>query len=332
MLFGGGAQSERRAVHASASGSEVLRVVWRPGSCPFEVVGESHYQPALARLCGGHSRAGHDLECRAQLMPEPTNAYDANALKVMIGGALVGYVPREQAVRLKAEAERVGRGGAIIEAAAIVRGGWRTNQYDEGDFGIRLGIPTWGPVSFEGFADPRAQSKVPKSPRKPAPPVELAPEDLTALEVVIERLETSALLSDDVAERCRRAFYSAMTSRMLSDGVTSGVASGAPDHLNQGEEHFRAEMGRMDNLLREQVRIFQQGLDQWFKHGERFPPYYPHRIAVILRKAKRGDLEQRFLKAYVRHFGTWRTGGARYAEIVERAAKLGISSGWGPAD
>lgn len=36
-------------------------------------------------------------------------------------------------------------------------------------------------------------------------------------------------------------------------------------------------------------------------------------------------LKEGFLRAYVRHFRTWTTGGSRYAEILERAAKMGIS-------
>jgi hypothetical protein len=112
---------------------------------------------------------------------------------------------------------------------------------------------------------------------------------------------------------------------MISTGVSYGVASEAPDHLTQGEELFQTEMARMNDLVLEQVRIFQQGLDRWFEHGETFAPYYPYRIAVILRKAKRRDLEETFLRAHVQHFRTWTIGGFRYVEILERAAKMGIS-------
>jgi hypothetical protein len=290
----------------------------------MEVVGESHYQAALGELCGGHNRTGHDRVCRARLAPEPTNLYDANAMKVTIDGRVVGYAPREQAARLKAEAARVGRPGAVIVAEAVIRGGWRTNQHDEGHFGVRLGIPLHGTIRFEGLEEPAEAVARTPSERKPAAPVELSEADLAALAGLVDRLRDTPLLPEGEAERRRRAFYAGVAHRMIGESVTSGVAVNAPDHLIQGEEHFRDEMARMDNLLREQVRIFQQGLDQWFEHGDRFAPYYPFRIAVILRKAKRGGLEKEFLEAYVSHFATWRPGGSRYGQILDRAAKLGI--------
>lgn len=303
---------------------ERLKVEWREGSYPMEVVGVSHYQRVLANLCGGHNRHGHELACRAVLIPEPSNPHDSNAHKVMIEGRLVGYVPREHAVRFAAAAEAAGQAGATIAVNAVVRGGWRTNQYDEGHFGVRLSAPTRGAIPFEGQARAPTPQKD-RTAREPAAPGEVGEDDLRALDDLIRRLQTTPLLPADEAERRRKAFYSRVSSRMLSEQVSSGVASGAPDHLTEGEAHFRAEMARMDNLLSEQIRIFQHGLDQWFEHGETFAPYYPFRIAVILRKAKRGDLEQPFLAAYVEHFSELRSGGARYAQILDRAEKMGIA-------
>jgi len=292
----------------------------------MEAVGEIHYQPALVRLCGGHSRHGHERTCRARLTPEPTNAYDAKAHRVIIDGAHVGYVPREHAARFAEASAAVGRPGAAIEVAAVIRGGWRTNQHDEGGFGVRLGAPLRGAIAFEGLAPPAAEPALagPKPARAPTVPVTLSEAELTALDAVIRRLRSTPLLDPQDADRRRRAFYRSAASRMLARGVSSGVATGAPDHLVQGEAYFRAEMARMDNLLGEQVRTFQHGLDQWFEHGETFAPYYPFRIAVILRKARRGDLERAFLEAYVEHFAEVRPAGSRYAQILDRAAKLGL--------
>lgn len=314
---------ESVTVPARVSRDDTLRVVWREGSYPIEAVGESHYQPALARLCGGHSRFGHERACRARLVPEPTNPYDARAHKVIIDGAHVGYAPRDHAARLVEASAAVGRPGAVIEVEAVIRGGWRTNQHDEGGFGVRLGVPLRGAIEFDGHARP-APDPAPKAARPPAAPVILAEADLAALEALVQQLRSTPLLEPAEAERRRTAFYRRAASRMVSQGVSSGVATGAPDHLVQGEDHFRAEMARMDNLLGEQVRIFQKGLDQWFAHGETFAPYYPFRIAVILRKARRGDLERAFLEAYVEHFADIRPAGSRYAQIIDRAAKLGV--------
>jgi len=323
-LFGDGDTAPKTALHPvskSPPSNQVLRVEWRDGSFPLRAVGESHYQAALARICGGHSRHGHELDCRALIIPEPTNAYDPNALKVMINGALVGYIPRDQALRLREQAEAVDRPNATLEVAAQITGGWRTNQHDEGSFGVKLGIPLRGDINFAGVVRPASPAK---PPRAPTAKIVLSPEEIQGVEILIERLNKTHFLPPEEAERRHRKFAKSTTARMISTGISYGVASEGPNHLTQGEEHFRSEMVRMNDLVLEQVRIFQQGLDQWFELGVPFAPYYPYRIAVILRKAKRRDLEERFLRAYVRHFRTWTTGGSQFTEILERAANMGI--------
>lgn len=55
------------------------------------VAGESHYQDALRAITGpGDAR----LETEAQLVAEPENEHDPDAVRVEIGGAKVGYLPR----------------------------------------------------------------------------------------------------------------------------------------------------------------------------------------------------------------------------------------------
>ena len=128
------------------------QVSWRQGSYPLSAVGESNYQDALSRICGGHNRDGHELECLAVVIPEPTNPYDPNAHKVMINGLLVGYLPRDEAKRFKTQARNAGIAGQAVEVAALISGGWRTNQYDEGFFGVRLGIPLRDDIVFENIS------------------------------------------------------------------------------------------------------------------------------------------------------------------------------------
>lgn len=136
-LFGGG-HSQRPASRPLA------QIVWRDGSYPTNAVGESHYQDAFEALCGGYTRSGHQIACTALLVPEPSNPYDVNAVKVTIQGRLVGYLSREGAVRFHAEMAAAGRPGEGAQCAAMIKGGWRTNQYDEGSFGVSLGVPGWG--------------------------------------------------------------------------------------------------------------------------------------------------------------------------------------------
>jgi hypothetical protein len=61
----------------------------------------------------------------------------------------VGYIPREQAKRFKDQAEQAGLSGENVLVSALVAGGWRTNQYDEGAFGVKLAMPTRGEIIFD---------------------------------------------------------------------------------------------------------------------------------------------------------------------------------------
>lgn len=73
------------------------------------VVGESNYQAAIRKACCWEPGTDTHFECLAELVPEPTNRYDPNAVRVDIDGACVGYLSRADAVEL---------GPAISEALA----------------------------------------------------------------------------------------------------------------------------------------------------------------------------------------------------------------------
>jgi hypothetical protein len=61
------------------------------------VAGESHYQPALRELAPWDGREDLRYETVAELVPEPENPHDGDAVRVEIGGHLVGYLPRRAA-------------------------------------------------------------------------------------------------------------------------------------------------------------------------------------------------------------------------------------------
>jgi HIRAN domain len=65
----------------------------------LSVVGESNYQPALLAITG--SSPGQDVahDCIAELVPEPTNPHDPNAIMVRVEGRCVGYLSRQNAVK-----------------------------------------------------------------------------------------------------------------------------------------------------------------------------------------------------------------------------------------
>lgn len=112
----------------------------------MQVVGESAYQDDLIAICGPHSRAGHDGQYVATIEREPGNPFDPNAVMVRIQGRRVGYLGREQAVRVGGQMDAED----LREAACLarIRGGWRTNQYDEGKYGVQLSIPNAGWIDF----------------------------------------------------------------------------------------------------------------------------------------------------------------------------------------
>lgn len=137
-----GPQTKARSVDFPSSAN----VKWRVGSFPTEVVGESNYQKKLSELCGAHTREGHDQEFVARIELELNNPYDTNAVVVKIRNSVVGYLPRAEAKRIGSQMKEEGITKASCRAR--VRGGWRTNQYDEGNFGVRLSIPQRGWIDF----------------------------------------------------------------------------------------------------------------------------------------------------------------------------------------
>lgn len=67
----------------------------------MNVVGESNYQPAIRKACDWQPGTDTLFDCFAQLVPEPTNPYDPNAVRVDIEGNCVGYLSRADAVELR---------------------------------------------------------------------------------------------------------------------------------------------------------------------------------------------------------------------------------------
>jgi len=90
-----------------------------------DIVGESHYADAIRDVFGSEFREqGCELATSAQLVPEPWNRHDRNAVGVWVAGRQVGYLSREDAARYApALSELVAEGrtpqvGARVWAAA----------------------------------------------------------------------------------------------------------------------------------------------------------------------------------------------------------------------
>lgn len=114
------------------------RIMLPAGTRWFEPVGEAHYQQALARLAGGRKEDSANIETVATLVPEPTNPYDCNAVRVEVDGNLVAYMKRTHAERYCEILKAFDEAGYITQCEALICGGWDRGKEDMGHFGIKL--------------------------------------------------------------------------------------------------------------------------------------------------------------------------------------------------
>jgi collagen type III alpha len=96
-----------------------------------EVAGESHYADAIRALFGKDFKAtGSEIVVTAQLIPEPRNSHDRNAVGVWSGGRQLGYLPREEAARYAPVLSALTAEGWLPQVSARVWGAeW--SDYDD---------------------------------------------------------------------------------------------------------------------------------------------------------------------------------------------------------
>lgn len=147
-------------------------------------------------------------------------------------------------------------------------------------------------------------------------------DDYAAIDALIERLGAAEQIDHMAMWEQAKEERHANIGRMFDEGISWGEAMGAHPIRNQNEDSFRTELQSIKQDLDAQIDIFGHGLNEYFKTGDHPPPYYPLRIAIILRKQKQSDRERQFLSAYFKHFAMKR--GSRTDErLVDRATKLG---------
>jgi hypothetical protein len=110
------------------------------GNFDFAIVGESHYQDALKRLAGNHGDRSPDIEATASLIPESSNPYDKNAIRVELNGATVGYFSREDAPRFRRRLGGKGLTGSTTSCQAIINGGYKKRDGTRASYGVQLDI------------------------------------------------------------------------------------------------------------------------------------------------------------------------------------------------
>lgn len=112
------------------------------GDRTLDVVGESYHQDALLTISGGRRHyGGVELEAVAELVPDPTNPYDPNAVKVCINGFTVGHIGRDDAVELRPTIDHSLDLHGQATCPATIRGGWDRGRGKVGFFGVTLRLP-----------------------------------------------------------------------------------------------------------------------------------------------------------------------------------------------
>jgi HIRAN domain-containing protein len=127
-LFGGGTEEPRTVEKPSApvTGTAAAREVpIGRGWTDIEVAGEAYHRGGLANIfCGlGRSEGGVTMQV-AHLIPEPTNKYDPNAVRVVVLGHQVGHVPQEDSKTVARACQSAGRGTVAVTPARI----WARND------------------------------------------------------------------------------------------------------------------------------------------------------------------------------------------------------------
>lgn len=110
-----------------------------------EVSGEHHYRDQIARVFTGIGRAEGGVTMQtAWLVPEPSNPYDRNAVKVIIRGEPVGHVPAEVSAAVSRACRDVGRGSVATAPARL----WARVE-DDGTWRARVTLNFSGTTESE---------------------------------------------------------------------------------------------------------------------------------------------------------------------------------------
>lgn len=102
----------------------------------MEVEGEFARTDAIERVIGRRLKVGQEVELvdlDAELRPEPTNAYDPNAVMVIIKGQHVGYLGRDIAAEYQAPLTRLTTAGVVPLVKARLWASKRRNWEGTGD-------------------------------------------------------------------------------------------------------------------------------------------------------------------------------------------------------
>jgi HIRAN domain len=114
------------------------------GWAAVDVAGESHYAKSIRALFGKDFKAsGSELVVTVQLVPDPANRSDRNAVAVWAGSRQLGHLPREEAARYAPVLSTlVAHGWAPQVSARVWASEWSSDYDDRGGFNasVRLDL------------------------------------------------------------------------------------------------------------------------------------------------------------------------------------------------
>jgi hypothetical protein len=107
-----------------------------------DVVGESFHRGellALAKRGPSDQRANGEVYVTAEVVPEPDNQYDPNAIAVRIGGHVVGHIAKDRIPDVRKRIDKARELGRVgLEVPAVI--GWDT-EWKDAPIGVRLDLP-----------------------------------------------------------------------------------------------------------------------------------------------------------------------------------------------
>lgn len=122
--------------------NQVAAYYWKP-IAPyhrFQLVGEFYYQSAFKKLVGNHGDRGAHLEYLAILIPENTNKFDNQAIRIDIKGMTVGYFNRNDARRFRMRLNTKRLAGQTTTCNAVIEGGQLLYDGNRSNYSVSLAI------------------------------------------------------------------------------------------------------------------------------------------------------------------------------------------------
>ena len=142
--------ADRKTVHSSGEyGRKNIGRTWYKidGTLPikfigepdYSIVGESHFQSPLRNIVGGEYDLGVFWNVVAQLRLIEDNPHDGNAVGIYISDHLVGYIPANDAARVRRELKAANPNELPVICKAMICGGFMDGG-ERASYGVKIGL------------------------------------------------------------------------------------------------------------------------------------------------------------------------------------------------